>query len=241
MVDVIFASYFTKNINFHQHDSSNNGKGGSLPDDFNQIKSWYQSIQKLNLNAVIFHNELTQDFIQKYSTKQISFSYWESKNRLSYNDERFYCYLNYLKEHKDIERVFCTDLYDVIFYNNPFLLMTDKKDYSLFVGSESPSKSSAQWMIRKCKEMNYKTSRNNFSSSPLYNAGIIGGNRKIIIGLFESMTEEMKSVSQQFNSNMPVFNYCVEKLNDVKIFTGYPLHNVFKSNRVTDGVYIKHK
>ena len=56
------------------------------------------------------------------------------------------------------------------------------------------------------------------------------------------MIDEMNKIDQKFNTNMPVFNYCLERqLNKFKVFTGYPLHNIFKSNRAQEGIYIKHK
>ena len=232
-MDYIFTTYFTKNRNFSQHDCS---KGGCKPNNFQVMKNWYESVWRLQLNAVIFHNELSCGFMNKYETKNIKFVRYNEFNRPSYNDERFYCYINYLKEHKNINRVFCTDMFDVVFYKNPFELMNDKHD--LYLGSESSP--SLTWMKRKAKEINLPQPKTK-SGEIYYNAGIIGGTRKNILKLFGMIVKQLKDISPRFNANMPVYNYCLHNLFKGKYFTGYPLHNKFKSNKVTDGVYIKHK
>lgn len=241
MADLIFAPYFTKNIKYSQHDSSNGGKGGSLPNDYHQMKNWYESVKRIGASAVIFHNELSEEFIDKYKTPNISFVKWEKQHRPSYNDERFYAYYEYLVTNEDITRVICTDLYDVEFYQNPFDLMNKHPECDTFVGSEPIGKYGAKWMIRKCKEMDYPTARNNYSSPYMYNAGIIGGTSYRMKQLFSIMRDDFAAIDKKFNANMPVFNHCLEELKFLKIFTGFPLHNVFNSNKVTEGTYIKHK
>ncbi len=241
MADLVFAPYFTKDIRFHQHDSSNNGKGGSKPNDYNQMKDWYESVKRLNLSAVIFHNELSEDFITKYQTDKIKFFRWLGSNRPSYNDERFYAYYQFLICKDGVERVLCTDLYDVVFYRNPFELIDKETKVDIFVGSEISNQYSAKWMMRKCKEMNFPSARKNYTAHLMYNAGIIGGTRDRLLLLFTRMISKFNTIEPKFNANMPVFNYCMDELHTLNIFTGFPLHNIFKSNEVIDGTYIKHK
>ena len=53
------AAYLTSKYNYHrdvQHKS----------DNFEYIKEYYQSIVKLNLNAVIIVDDSSDEFIQKY-------------------------------------------------------------------------------------------------------------------------------------------------------------------------------
>jgi hypothetical protein len=241
LADLIFSPYFTKDIKFHQHDSSNGGKGGSLPNDYEQMRGWYESVKRIGVDAVIIHNELSDEFIDRYQTDKIQFIRWEKQNRPSYNDERFYAYYEYITLHEDITRVICTDLYDVVFYQNPFDLMNKQPEYDVFAGSEHTGKWSAKWMINKCKEMKFPTSRQNFSSPFMYNAGIMGGTRERMLQLFKCMIDCFSQIDKRFNANMPVYNHCLDQLEFFKIFTGFPLHNVFNSNKVTNGLYIKHK
>ena len=241
MVDVIFGPYLTKRIKYHQHDSSNGGKGGAKPDDYNQMKNWYESIKKFNLNAVVVHNENSQAFVEKYTTDKIVFFNWDKKHRPSYNDERFYAYHEYIVRHPKIQRVFFTDLYDVRFFGNPFKLMDLKPDCGLFFGEEAMSKSSSKWMVRKCREMKLQLIKGSYSPGQIiYNAGIIGGHREHILKFLVDMEAVFKNIHPRFNANMPVFNLCADRTAS-KIFSGHPLHNKFRSNKVPEGIYIKHK
>ena len=242
MADLILAPYFTKDISYHQHDSSNKGRGGSKPDDYTQMKIWYESIVKYDLPACIFHNELTDDFINKYTTKKISFHRWEKQHRPSYNDERFYAYLEYLTTHTEVERAICTDLYDVEFYGNVFDWMDKNEQYDLFFGEERMGRFSSKWMVEKCRRIKLPLISNKYAPGCyIYNAGIVGGKRKPLMKLLTRMIAKFEKINPKENANMPVFNYCADQTKGYKIFSGFPLHNVFNSNVVIPGTYIKHK
>ena len=231
-MDILFTTYFTKDLSFSQHDSS----GGCKPNKYRLMERWYKSVWSNQIDSIVFHNELSNGFIRKYETKCIKFSKWGEENRPSYNDERFYCFLNYLKEHENIKRVFCTDIFDVEILRNPFELITD--EYDLYLGSEcNPSRG---WIKKKGKEISLPQPDID-SGEIYYNAGIIGGKRENIIKLFELMLFEFNNIPKEINANIPVYNYCLHKVFNGNYFTGHPLHNVFKSNKVTEGVYIKHK
>lgn len=243
MAKVIFGPYFTKKIKFPQHDSSNNGKGGSKPDDYNQMKVWYESVKRIKVNAIIFHNELSLKFTKKHETPKIKFSCWNKHTRPSYNDERFVAYRKMLRKHPEFDFVFMTDLYDVKFIQNPFELVEKNLDYDLFLGSENLSKFNSKWMVQKSREMKIPLIKNKYAPGSIaYNAGIIGGSRKILLLLLDEMVKYFKNIHPKYNANMPVYNLAVEKLSkDYKIFTGFPLHNRFRSKKVPPGVFIKHK
>lgn len=241
MANVVFGPYLTKRLKFHQHDSSNGGKGGAKPNDYNQMKNWYESVKKCNLNGVILHNECSPEFIKKFSTEKISFFNWEKKHRPSYNDERFYAYHEYLVCHPKVERVFFTDLFDVRFCANPFKLMEKNPEHDLFFGEELMSKSSSRWMVRKCREMKLQLITGGYHPGQvIYNAGIIGGKRKHILNLLIDMKSIFDKIHPRYNANMPVFNFAASRTPS-KIFSGPPLHNKFRSNKVPEGTYIKHK
>jgi hypothetical protein len=189
------------------------------------------------MGGLIFHNECSPEFCSKY--KNVKFVKWEKKNRLSYNDERFYMYLEYLKN-SDLDYVMCTDLYDVEFYGNVLDFMS-RSSYDLFLGSEKMSKSSSKWMVRKCREMDLKLIKEKYApGTTIYNAGIIGGKKDKVIELFEIMVDRFSTIDEKFNANMPVFNWAVERMN-ANILTGSPLHNRFRTERNPDKDYIKHK
>lgn len=240
-MNVILAPYFTKDIGYAQHDSRNGGKGGTLPNDYDAMGIWYESVKALGLHAFIFHNELSEAFISKYETDKIKFVGWQEHNRPSYNDERFFAYYSFLSGRPEIHHVFCTDLFDVQILRDPFDLVKIRGDCELFVGSEVINAYSGKWMRAKCAAMKFSLARQNYKSGNLlYNAGIIGGSRKKLLRLFDAMLRNMSDVDLRHNSNMPVFNWCLDNL-EFSIFTGPPLHNVFNSQKADEFTYIMHK
>lgn len=231
-MNIILSTYLTKHNAFNQHDSTL----GCKKDCFELIRKWYDSVVKLNLNAVIFHNELTDTFIQQLQNNFVTFVKWDFQNRPSYNDERYFIFENYIDRTSDIKNIFYTDIFDVIFYRNPFEMI---REDTLCVGSEEmKSDSSYSWVNKKLKLLNLPTLKR---PQTVFNAGICGGPRPVFLFLMREMIRIMTNLDKEVNSNMAVFNYCLHHVVKSKIITGYPLHNIFKSNKVKEGTYIKHK
>ncbi len=242
MPNLIYTTYLTKRIGFHQHDSTHGGRGGALPDQYNLIQKWYESVKNIcnkNVHAVIFHNECTQPFIEKYSNDFISFVKWEKTHRQSYNDERFWAFNEYLTLH-DYEYALSTDMFDVEILKNPFEIMNSHNLYCGFEKKNVPGSYGWKWV-------NTKMRRYHFGMIPktdcIYNAGICGGSKKYLLAFYKVMIDIFKTTTNKENTNMAVFNYALRKVKAKgwKIFTGFPLHNVFESHKVVKGTYIKHK
>jgi len=233
-MNIIMAPFFTKKTIFSQHDST---LGQCGKDNFKVISRFYESVIKQNLKCVIFHNECSDEFVNKYQTNNIKFIYSDQQHRPSYNDERFYCYLDYLEKNTLIDNVFCTDIFDVEFYQNPFKILEKKTD--LYVGSESKKKS-LKWLNIKFDQCKFPRLS---PKEDYYNAGIVGGSREKIIEFLKVMILQFNNIDKNINSNMPVFILSVKKMQKQgwKIFTGYPLHNEFKTNKNKELAYIKHK
>lgn len=235
---MLIAPYFTQSNQFSQHDSS----GKCKPDNFELISGWYNSVLSSGINqAVIFHDECSNEFIEKYTTNVIKFYRWDSHIRKSYNDDRFFAYLDFMKKNSEISEVIFTDLFDVQVIKNPFELMRNNNEYDLYSGSEILTNGSSQWMIKKHKEANLPLPKSNYILGKfLYNAGIIGGPRSVIMNLLEEMTNMISNLSNDLNINMPIYNLAIEKLN-LRVYSGHPLHNVFRSHINQGGCYILHK
>lgn len=227
MKDFIFTSWFSGDNGFAQHDHTEKCK----KDDFSLIEKFYNSIKKNNLNCIIFHNELSDQFVNKYSNEKIKFQHQIISNRKSYNDERFFCYLQYLKIHeKEIDKVICTDCFDVQIHKNPFHLI-DKK-FDICVGEDNEK--GKKWIEEKMTKCNLK-----IKIKKPYNAGIIGGYRIKLVNFFEEMTRMMSNCPEEINSNMAVLNYMLNS-KKWKILSGFPLHNKFRSFN-NQGAHIQHK
>lgn len=211
------------------------------------MSGWYESTLRIclthKIRAVIFHNECSDKFCQKYSNKFLTFEKWDQKNRPSYNDERFYCFKEYLKANSHIKRAISTDMFDVKIFGNPFELMDKEPNYHLYCGSEKgnvPGSYGRKWVNTKMRRCKLGIVPN---EEMVYNAGICGGKADKLITFYSTMQKHFKNITPKENANMAVFNRSIRDMKEKgwKIFTGYPLHNVFESNKVKPGTYVKHK
>ncbi len=225
---LIFSSYFTSKK------CPQRKRKLFQSDSYGLIKGWYESIVKLDLKGIIFHDSLSGEFVREYENRNVSFEKWELGAR-STNDERFICYRDFIFAHEGIDNFFFTDLFDVIFYKNPFDLLSD--DYDIYVGSEHRYNTKWMWnaYTRAYGQFYYRDKK-------LLNAGIIGGTRKNICLLLDKMVEDFISIRPHVNANMAALNKNTYDLFDEeRICTGFPLHSRFKGNQRKGNFYIKHK
>lgn len=228
-MDIIFTTYFSRDIGFSQHDSSKH----CVRDNYAIMARWYESLISNNLYGIIFHNELSRDFTSRYECEHVKFYFYDGMHRPSYNDERFYCYRQYLDAHPEYDRIFCTDLFDVEFFGNPFAVFTDQCD--LYLGSEKRGVA-IRWLQAKLREAGLPILS---EDEMIYNAGIIGGRREAIYGLIIGVIKLLDKIQPHINANTPAYLHYTNRVYTGRIFTGYPLHNEFRSYK-SDGI-IKHK
>lgn len=244
--DVVFTSYFTS-----IEDSQR--KRRYAANRFLYMKDWLLSIRKLEIDAVVFHDGLSPDFqwrLQLFYPK-LQFQYVPSLKGRSTNDARFYCYLNYLQTHSDINRVLLTDISDVKFQRNPFNLMTQLGEDNLFIGTDIdfyPNMESMIWLREKLTKCYGKNAITKGHLSPLmrlstvYNAGVIGSTRQLMLGLLTHITRNLDMTPHEVNCNMAVVNAVVHKHYFERLFTGFPLTSRFQRRQSSPkGVFIIHK
>ena len=219
--NVIMTTYFC-----NKKDPQRNKKAEC--NKYEYIKPWYDSVKKLNLNGIIFHDGMSEKFINKYQTDKIKFVYVNSSQfKYSLNDQRFLIYHDYILKNKNIENIFMTDGNDVTIVNTPF-----NKFKGICVGSELGNLNKNSWIRNKSK--NFNNNKYHFESNNeglIYNAGILGGNRKEVLHFLSNMKTVFYNLNEQQkkqNLNMIVFNYVVYNILNKKVITGGKLHSKFK-------------
>lgn len=224
----IFTTYFCNKLDPQR-------KTHAPCNDFTYIEPWYRSVEKLNLRGIVFHDGMSQDFINKFQTARIRFE-WVDPSRFIYslNDTRFLIYHDYLMSHPEIQNVFMTDGNDVTIVQDPFLAMHSNKVY---VGSETGDMKNNRWFNRRVKFLNsgnhtytFKLSR--FRANKVYNAGILGGSYEICLEFLSEMVRKFKSLDvaqRELNLNMAVFNHTVYNGFLHRSVTGDPLHSEYKA------------
>lgn len=238
-IDVVFSSYFTS-----EKDPQRNARRSS--NRYAYVQVWYDSIVRLGLNAVVFHDGLNDDFVKALQTDKIAFKH-VTLNKRSTNDARFYAYANYLRDHPEIGRVFVTDISDVAIQRNPFEIMDVLGDL-VYVGTDVnmfPSMESMEWLVRRASQC-FPNSTNDMSlivSLPsVYNAGVIGASRGTMLEFLLKVTQILNVTPHQVNCNMVAVNKALHLYFDMRIFTGFPLNSLFYAHQnAPKGVYFVHK
>jgi len=178
-------------------------------DDIQFISPWYYSLLELGLFGIVFHDNLSNEFIDLYQTDKIKFVKCTLGN-YSLNDERFILYYMFFLKHKK-QNLFLTDGNDVIINKNPFTLIKSKPKTKIFVGRGKENKLyQSEWNLnsidRLTTALNVKLS-NNFYEMSIYNAGIIGGNYLSVMLFLRQMCSVFFRINNDLNNNMASMHY----------------------------------
>ncbi len=220
-------------------------------DDFSIIEQWANSILKLNLQAIIFHNNFSDETIEKYQSNHLKFIKITHDIRFNPNVFRYYIYSQFIKKHFDkIESLFVTDVSDVLVLKNPFIqpLFKDNPDF-VFCGDEKTIWDN-EWMKDHGSHLrsavnDYFEIESEYKSHILLNCGIIGGTIQVIKPLIESIWQIHESYNYSntslFTGDMGAFNYTLRKNFNNRIIHGTPVNTEFKGY-YDDGVsWFQHK
>ena len=203
---VIFSTYFCgrpdpqRNV-FVQNDA------------YDYIKPLYESVYKLGLNCIIFHDGLSNDFVEQYSTSSIKFVQVKLGN-LSLNDERYFLYYEYiLRFGQHFTQVIMSDISDVVVRKDPFPLLSDHPRL-LFTGRSNISLIKHNFVnyqrIRKLEEDTGIEVPSNYYNMRIFNAGTIGGSKNVVVYLLRQMIGYFLRYDTDRNHNMTVFNLCID-------------------------------
>lgn len=206
--------------------------------DFSIIQKWYNSILKLQINAIIFHNSFSNEIVEKYTNEYIQFIEIDYDKKLNPNVYRYFIYSNFLKQNSGkIKNLFVTDIADVEVTINPFesnLFL--ENSHLLFCGDE-PEILGNMWMqnhsshLRKSiPEFTHYEVLN--EQQVLLNCGIIGANINVMQLLFNAMVEIHEAYSYSNSTNytldMGVFNFVARTIFAGRLYHGEPVNTVFK-------------
>jgi hypothetical protein len=210
------------------------------PDNPEYIQRWCDSIAKLDLRGIIFHNELSSNFTRSFANDNISFIRVKL-GRYSTNDERFLHWLTYLKNtNYGYDNVLLTDVSDVIFVRNPFDFM-ELTNFGLYFGQEQRVIGDNATMVKFMTEFYGGVL---YSDKRVLNAGTIGGKAGWIIKFLEYMETEIKRIGSLGNCNMSALNYTAySKFKRSDFYAGRPFTSAFKAFESPDTTecYIVHK
>lgn len=225
MDNIILTAYFTT-----KKDPQRNVFWGS--NDYSIIKNWYESIVRLGLHGIIFHDSLSQEFIEKYSNDNVKFIPF-TLGQMSTNDERYFCFYHYLKNNR-YDHIVMTDLSDVEIMRDPFEFVAG--DSQIYSGRDEERYTTSYFHDTRLEYFPIDRGR------ILANCGAIGGKYDNIMMMLESMVsllEKYKDKEYRL-TDMQVFNHFLYTLFD-NVHVGYPFTSKFKKYEKEGNFYIRHK
>lgn len=228
--NVILTCFFTNQIDPHRNEFMKN-----------DIELLMPLINSMNgQKIVILHDSLTKipkiknvEFIKVETSES---PYWE----------RWIQYYKYLINNPDIDNLFTVDGTDVEMLKNPFYHILPNEVY---VGYES-EKLGCKYMYAHHPARFIQSFLRKNASLPLLNAGILGGNKDLIMEFIRKMldvyNENKHNVLSKIdhpvgNGDMAVFNYVARSYFGNKINFGKHVNTVFKKYEYTDYSWFKHK
>jgi len=250
MKSLILTSYFSKKP--HPNDPNDNAVVGRQADgrvmqcNIDYIKTWYNSVVQNQVNAVVFHDELSEEFVAEFSNDYVSFQKVDVSD-YSNNDWRFFCFSEYLNNIKDEpEVVFHTDGSDVKIVRDPIDLINGNKSIDYFCCKDSIPLNSFPY-LKVHEHFNWDDKMNfilNYQEWDLINMGVVGGsfaNMKLFYSKFKEVRESMGDPS--FNSDMWICQYLLRSvLKDKKFIMGSPVCSEYKKYEDDrEDVYFIHK
>jgi hypothetical protein len=248
MSSVLLTSYFSQKV--HPNDPLDHWVVGRDIDgrvsqnDIKYIKPWYDSVKSLELNGFIFYDNLTDEFVEEYTTEKIKFVKVEPSD-YSNNDWRFFCYRNFLEEN-NFDNVFLSDGSDVTVVKDPSLIISEFSDIDLFICKDSIKLSEFPYV-----DLHKKTDWDNLvwflitqNRMDLINMGVIGGSYKNILDFLNTFCNtRIKLGIPELNADMFIGQYVFRHLlSDKKLLIGEPFTSKFKQYEIDrKDVYFIHK
>jgi hypothetical protein len=251
---VLLTCYFTskKDPQTGKHVSNEN---------FEYIKSWYESVNFLKIDAIIFYDELSSDFINKYQTKWIQFRKCNLGN-FSIFEERWIIYSIYISKINP-NTVFVSDVNDVIVLRNySELSIINSK---LFIGKDSANRiKDSAWLWTEYEQyLNDSKSKKNklYKFQYAFNCGLFGGDIKYFKLFLFYFTKLLAKSKTENHKDMTIFNlviffYLPTKLkfnslpfginkNDSNLnkilYSGFPFNSEFKKYQYDSNNIFVHK
>ena len=213
--DVVIACYFAGVL-----DPQRNTKWAA---DFTKIEKLKRSVEAKGIEFVLIHNCF--DLPNKVTISTTPYF------------ERWLKEWQYLRDRRDINNVFVVDATDVDMVANPFAHI---KPGVLYVGDEPAETLNNRWMLVRHLEPTVNRYLRENGTLPLLNCGVVGGERKLVMALFQDMYQYHLEYPQD-QTDMGIFNKLMHTKYAEAIEYGRHVTSLFKKFEVRTNAWFRHK
>jgi glycosyltransferase involved in cell wall biosynthesis len=225
----VVGSYFT-----YRKDPQ---RGIQWKPDFGALKDWIYSVVDCGGNVILIHD----CFNNLPKIKGVKYIKYEGVNEYSPTQYRWIVYSHIIEHHVETDVVFFTDCTDVICLKAPQV-----ESGFIYAGDEFQQKLNSKWMIDNhnsiLKIPDYVEFTNSIITSPLLNAGIVGGKTDTIIHFINKSAEyNTKYGKTESSTDMGIFNYVLYKYFSNIIKHGGLVNTRFKYYELNNHSWFQHK
>ena len=230
-------------------------------EDFEYIKPWYNSVNLLKIYAIVFYDDLTSNFIEKYETEYIKFRKCTLGNYSVY-EERWIIYGTFISK-INVKTVFVSDINDVVVLRNPSEL--NNIDSKIFIGKDSSNKiKDSAWLWTEYEQFLIDSKLKKvklYKFQHAFNCGLFGGEIKYFkLFLFYFLELLSKSKTENHKDmtifNLVIFFYLPTKLKfsslpfgvskydsnlNKFLYSGFPFNSEFKKYQYDSKSIFAHK
>lgn len=220
-------------------------------DVFSIVADWANSISDLGLQAIIFHNNFSEDTCKKFKNEHVNFVKIEFNPQYNPNVFRYFVYNEFLKQHfQSIENIFFTDVSDVVVLKNPFQEKLYLENSSAVFCGDEPEILDNLWMQNHGNHLrnrisDYAIFETNFKNEILLNCGIIGGKTAVM----KPFIQKLWAIHEKYNcdnktlftGDMGAFNYLVRRQYNDTVIHGNPVNTEFKKYFADSSCWFQHK
>lgn len=151
--------------------------------------------------------------------------------------ERWLRQWQYLRDHKEIDKVFITDATDVDMLHDPFNNMEAGK---LYVGDEPMQDLTNKWLINNHKDPVVRKFFAKHPRLPLLNCGVVGGDRQTVMDICRDMYLYYYANPTE-KTDMGAFNYLMHTKYADSIEYGRKVTTLFKRYEPESTAWFRHK
>ncbi len=207
-------------------------------DNFELVREWYNSVIRLNMRGVIFHNTFSEKTCTQFGNEHVTFMSVNFDKQLNANVFRYLVYQEFIETYAAfLNALFVTDSADVEVVMNPFNQpLFVQNPTALFCGDE-PKLLDNTWMINHSTHLRntvpgFGTYEAANQHKTLLNCGVIGGTLQVM----QPLMNELATLHRQYTSqnttpytlDMGAFNYVARTRFGTQLLHGAPVNTIFK-------------
>lgn len=221
-------------------------RGYTWSPDVSVVSPWVESVERWGLDGVLIADQLKK-MPRGYAHTKVHKVGEPVREYMNVYYLRWLHIYQYLRDHEEIEWVWCTDGSDVTILRDPF---EDMKPSTLYVGVEN-ARVGCQWMRKNHPASVLQEAIDKYASRTLLNAGVVGGERKLVMELahriqslyqdieidrFEKLEKQGKEIGDMAAFNKVCYDHFASRLS-----YGPHVTTEFRSNQPTEEARFQHK